>query len=155
MCEVAGSDDAHYLQALLEHARTQRLADERLWHLLLHYRPALFGGFESEADGTGFFFHPDGKVDPRGSLKQRLPPSGGVPGDHEKDPHWQHPQCRFPARYQWLKTRSTFDPKRLREYPCPRFEAWRQALGPGSVSLIFASHYLSNPASTFGHTLLR
>jgi hypothetical protein len=75
MCEVAGSDDAHYLQALLEHARPQRLADERLWHLLLHYRPALFGGFESEADGTGFFFHPDGKVDPRGSLKQRLPPS--------------------------------------------------------------------------------
>jgi Domain of unknown function (DUF4105) len=155
-CEVAGSDDAHYLQALIEHARTQKLADERLWHLLLHYKPALFGGFESEADGTGFFFHPDGKVDPQGELDATLAAFfGGVPSDHEKDPHWQHPQCRFPARYQWLKTRLAFDSKRLREYPCPRFEAWRQALDPGSLSLIFASHYLSNPASMFGHTLLR
>ena len=148
--------EAGYLRALIERARHQRLADERLWHLLLHYKPALLGGVESEADGWGFFLHPRGKVDPQGELEATLNAffSGAVHID-QREPDWQHPQCRFPARYHWLKAQLAFDARKLPEQPCPRFEAWREALDPSSLSLIFASHYLSNPASMFGHTLLR
>jgi len=147
---------AGYLQALIEQARRKGLADERLWHLLLHYKPAVLGGFESEADGRGFFLHPRGKVDPQGELEATLSAFFGRAGsDDQQDPDWQHPQCRFPARYHWLKAQLAFDAGQLPEQTCRRFEAWREALDPGSVSLIFASHYMSNPASMFGHTLLR
>jgi hypothetical protein len=156
MGAAAVSPAGEYLRALIAQAQHEKLADERLWRLLLHYKPTLTGGYESEADGQDFFLNPEGKVDPQGELTATLAAFfTGVPSPHHTPPQWQHPQCRFPARYSWLKSRLAFDPDRLRQQPCPRFESWRQALDPGSVSLIFASHYLSNPASMFGHTLLR
>ncbi|HEY8494918.1 MAG TPA: DUF4105 domain-containing protein [Myxococcota bacterium] len=40
--------------------------------------------------------------------------------------------------------------------PCPELDAWRADLGPvAGVSLIFPEAYMNNPASMFGHTLLR
>ena len=44
-----------YLSELEVKARASKLADDREWHLLLHYRPRLFGGYESEQDDPGFF----------------------------------------------------------------------------------------------------
>jgi hypothetical protein len=154
--DIIAPYEADYLQALIAQARHKKLADQRLWHLLLHYKPTLFGGFESEADGRGFFFHPHGKVDPHGELEATLGAFfSRTASDDQQAPDWQHPQCRFPARYHWLKAQLALDSGKLPEQPCRRFEAWREALDPGSVSLIFASHYMSNPASMFGHTLLR
>jgi Domain of unknown function (DUF4105) len=156
VCEGVEPPDAGYLQALIEQTRHQKLADERLWHLLLHYKSTLLGSVKSEADGTGFFLHPRGKVDPQGELEATLKAFfSSASSDDRRAKNWQHPQCRFPARYDWLKTQLAFDSSKLPEQPCARFEAWRMALDPGSVSLVFASHYLSNPASMFGHTLLR
>src|SRR6266496_2380561 len=40
-----------YLHDLLRQAVELRLSDAREWHLLLHYRENLWGGFTSEADG--------------------------------------------------------------------------------------------------------
>lgn len=144
-----------YLQTLIERARGQHLADTRMWHLLLHYKPRLFGGVKSEADGAGFFFHPRGKVDPYGELEATLRAFFSSAQANGQDEQWQHPQCRFPARYHWLKTQLGFDPQQLPERSCPRFMAWQRALAPHSVSLIFASYFLSSPASMFGHTFLR
>ena len=63
--------------------------------------------------------------------------------------------CRFPARtivlQQWLK----FDPQTLAKDPCPKFQAYWEKVQPESVSIIFSSYYLNNPASAFGHTFLR
>jgi hypothetical protein len=147
--------DTHYLQRLMAQTRDKKLADARLWHLLLHYKPRWLGGFKSEADGEGFFFHPDGKVDPQGELEATLRAFFSTEQADKQEENWQHPQCRFPARYHWLKAQLGFDAQKLPEQLCPRFDAWRTALDPGSVSLIFAAHYMSNPASMFGHTLLR
>jgi hypothetical protein len=156
ICERIEPSDTSYFQDLIEQTRRKKLADERLWHLLLHYKSTPLGGFKSEADGTGFFLHARGKVDPQGELEATLRAFfSSVPSDDQQAKNWQHPQCRFPARYNWLKTQLTFDPGKLPEHPCPRFEAWQKVLDPGSVSLIFASYYWSNPASMFGHTLLR
>ncbi len=122
----------------------------------MHYKPQWLGGVKSEADGPGFFFHPRGQVDPQGELEATLEAFFvGASAKGQQPQAWQHPQCRFPARYDWLKAQLAFDPSKLPEQPCPRFEAWREAPHAGSVSLIFASYYLSNPASMFGHTFLR
>jgi len=123
---------------------------------ITHYKPQWLGGVKSEADGPGFFFHPRGQVDPQGELEATLEAFFvGAAAEGQQAQGWQHPQCRFPARYDWLKAQSRFDPSKLPAQPCPRLEAWRAALDPGSVSLIFASYSLRNPASMFGHTFLR
>src|SRR5262249_7729129 len=64
-------------------------------------------------------------------------------------------QCTFPARYRWLKEQLGFEPDRLADETCDRFIAWKTALQPQSATFIFASYFISNPASAFGHTLIR
>ena len=39
--------------------------------------------------------------------------------------------------------------------PCERFDQWIAELNADSITLIFASAFLGNPASMFGHTFLR
>ena len=62
-------------------------------------------------------------------------------------------QCRFPARYQWLVSQGlSFRKKDAR---CEELSNWRDSHPIHSVSLIFASGYMSNPASLYGHMLLK
>src|SRR5690606_38838539 len=67
----------------------------------------------------------------------------------------RHPQCRFRARYEWLRQQLQFDAARLPPVACPEFENWYATLNPGAVTLVFPSAYLNSPASMYGHTLLR
>ncbi len=63
--------------------------------------------------------------------------------------------CRFPARTGYLRQHFL---QRARSWPqpdCPRYRAWREALPDARLTLVFASAYLNNPSSMFGHTLLR
>ncbi|MEX0698773.1 MAG: heavy metal translocating P-type ATPase, partial [Acidimicrobiia bacterium] len=48
-----------------------------------------------------------------------------------------------------------FDPKRLPRLECKRFREWRAALNAKGLTLVFASAYINNPSSMYGHTLLR
>ncbi|MDH5649184.1 MAG: DUF4105 domain-containing protein, partial [Gammaproteobacteria bacterium] len=67
----------------------------------------------------------------------------------------QNPQCAFVSRYHWLKQELHFDSRRMPEQPCKRFNEWRNALDPYELTLVFPASYVNNPASMFGHTLLR
>ena len=67
----------------------------------------------------------------------------------------QHPQCRFPARYAWLAAELGFDQGRMPRPQCRRYRDWRSALDAKQLTLVFASAYLDNPGSMYGHTLLR
>jgi hypothetical protein len=144
--------DPAYLAELVAAARARGLADTRYWHLLLHARPRLLGGFESEVDGADFFNAPDGKTDPAAELEATL---AAFFAPTPEDPNEQHPQCRFIARYAWLDRELHFDPARLPPRPCERFHAWARALKPEAVVLVFPSAYLNSPPSMFGHTLFR
>jgi Domain of unknown function (DUF4105) len=141
-----------YLIELIEKAVQAKLAGEREWHLLLHYRENLFGGHTSEQDDPGFFMSPDGKTDPQAELSATLKQffSKDFVGRSK-----QPAQCAFIARYEWLKQRLAFDQTRLPPQPCERFERWFADFDAESVSLIFASGFMNNPSSTFGHTFLR
>ena len=143
--------DLGYILELRLKAERLKLADTRFWHLLLHYEPTWFG-IESQADGPGFFLAANGKYDPRAELAATI---GAFFSARFLEPGKMTAQCTFPARYRWLKEQLAIDPQRLPDETCQRFLVWREALNPESVTFIFASYFLNNPASAFGHTLLR
>ncbi len=143
--------EASYRDTLVDRSRELKLSGGRKWRRLLHYR-ASGRGWRSEADGARFFLSPAGRSDPQAELEATLSAFFEPPPTDAKA---QHPQCRFPARYAWLKDRLGFDPARLPEHPCPEFTAWRNAIGAKAVSLVFADAFLGNPSSMYGHTFLR
>src|SRR6266404_4115000 len=108
-------------QRLLAAAHARNLAVSRDWQVLLHYRRTAFGGWRSEADGAGFFLAgPRGRHDPAAELDATLTAalSPAPSGD-------DHPQCRFPARWAWLKEVLPIDPARVPDQVCPAFAIWR------------------------------
>ncbi len=150
--DAGESRDNGYLLELISKGVQANLADEREWRLLLHYRENLFGGHTSEQDDQGFFMSPDGKVDPQTELDATLKQffSDELVGRSK-----QPAQCAFIARYHWLRERLQFDDSRLPKIACERFERWVADFEAQSITLVFPSAFLNNPASMFGHTLLR
>jgi hypothetical protein len=140
-----------YAERLVARSRQLGLADRRSWLRLGHYRNHLFG-VESEVDGDTFFNAPDGKDDPRAELEATL---RAFFVSQPKDPLVQHPICHFPARFIWLSEALQIDAKQLPRVQCPKYFEFVTKLDPRSVTLIFSSYYLNNPASAFGHTFLR
>lgn len=148
---AASADD--YADELIADARTQRLAERSEWHNLLHYkRFAWRPGLRSLADDPQFFNAANGKTDPQAELEATLKVFFS---DEPETDRTQNPQCRFIARYHWLKQELKFDSRRLPEQPCGRYRRWRDTLNPGAITLVFPAAYLNNPASLYGHTLLR
>ena len=150
--EAGGLPDNAYLVELINKGAQAKLASEREWHLLLHYRENIFGGYTSEQDDPGFFMSPDGKTDPQAELDATLRQffSEELVGRSR-----QPAQCAFIARYHWLRERLQFDDSRLPKLACERFDRWFNEFEAQSITLIFPSAFLNNPASMFGHTFLR
>ncbi|NWF73049.1 MAG: DUF4105 domain-containing protein [Nitrospirae bacterium] len=150
--DAFASPDSTYLPELIDQGLRTKLAGEREWHLLLHYRENLLGGYTSEQDDPGFFMSPDGKTDPQAELDATLKQffSEELVGRSR-----QPAQCAFIARYHWLRERLQFDDSRLPKMACERFDRWFNDFEAQSITLIFPSAYLNNPASMFGHTFLR
>ncbi|MGH7829328.1 MAG: DUF4105 domain-containing protein, partial [Candidatus Binatia bacterium] len=157
LCLVTGAanaqaDGSPYLQELIQRAHSLALHEQRYWHLLLHYRPTIAGGYESEADEEGFFLAPNGKTDPKAELEATLARffSTKLVGRSR-----QPARCAFIARYAWLRAALAIDESLLPPEPCERFRSWFAELNPESITLIFPSAYMNNPSSMFGHLLLR
>jgi hypothetical protein len=100
-----------------------------------------------------FFNSPNGKTRPDAELAATLK-SFFTPIENVADGK-EHPQCNFPARFKWLNRQLSFDPERLPFQKCNRLKRWIGVLDPVGVTLVFASYFMNNPASMFGHTLLR
>jgi Domain of unknown function (DUF4105) len=142
-----------YLDELIGASRRLGLSARPAWRKLLHYQPTWSGGFESEADGQSFFLSSRGKVSPREELEATLRGLfSSVRADAPKDV--QHPMCEFPARLLWLTRELKIDRERLPHPACDKFVAFRDHLDAASLTLVFSSYYLNNPASAFGHTFL-
>ena len=145
--------DSAYLEELIQRARQTKLSQRAEWLNLLHYKPySYWFGSRSLADDPAFFISPDGKTDAAAELEATLAAFFSAAEETDKT---QNPQCRFIARYQWLKRELQFDPMRLLQQPCKRFYQWRASLDPHEITLVFPAAYLNNPASMYGHTLLR
>jgi uncharacterized protein DUF4105 len=144
--------DPSYLGELVARARALRLGEDPGWLRLGHYRPRPLGGWKSEADGPEFFRAPGGKTDPAAELEATL---AGFLDAAPKAAELDDAQCRFPARFAFLAGKLGFDPTRLPPRRCPRLEEFLGRIRPQGVTVVFSSYYLNNPASAFGHTLLR
>lgn len=139
-----------YVEQLIVTANEKELAQTRAWRALLHYKPGVFSDWISQADDDNFFLAEDGNDNPEAELSAtiRAMNEAAIVAD-------QHPQCRFPARYRWLKEALNIDDDRLLTVTCPELELWFDTIRPGSLTLVFPSAYINSPSSMFGHTLLR
>lgn len=117
------------------------LAKHPIWLKLGHYKnqPTTI----SYITNASFFIADNGRNDPVAELKATIHAFNNQPLT----------QCRYPARYQWLKEQGlTFS---MPAAECPKLQQWREQQAIHSVSLVFASGYMSNPASLYGHLLLK
>lgn len=127
-----------------------QVSQSKQWHRLLHYKRSLpFFKLRSEVDGKGFFFSPEGATEPLLELKASL---DAYDKDIEVGKFKLHPQCAFPARFEFLRRMFQLQGKRPN---CRKFEEVIEVAKPESVTLVFSSAYPNNPASMFGHTFLR
>jgi Domain of unknown function (DUF4105) len=157
-----------YTEALVRKAQALRLAEHPQWRELLHYRLGLLGagfmggGYASQAADSEFFLSPRGNQDPEAELSATLraffaplSAAAAVRLRGSESGTDRHALCRFPARFMFLRQALEIDVARLPVHQCPRAEQFFNELDPSSVTLIFSSYYLNNPASAFGHTFLR
>jgi hypothetical protein len=144
-------DLATLVDDLVAAARDRALWQHPDWLRLGHWRTSPWrSGWHSEADGPGFFLARRGEADPQAELEATLRGFFSPPRAHN-----QHPACRFPARLAWLQSQLDFGAERIPQTSCPEFGEYLALLQPRSATLVFSAYYLDNPASAFGHTLLR
>jgi Domain of unknown function (DUF4105) len=141
------------LAALVARADELKLAEDPGWLRLGHWRPRWLPGVKGDPDGPGFYLAPEGKTDPAAELRATL--AGFLKAPPGTPDELDDPVCRFPARLLYLAGRLGFDPGALPPRSCPRQLAFFEQVQARSVTLVFSSYYLNNPASAFGHTFLR
>ena len=139
-------------EPLAARATEQGLAREPVWLALLHFERSPLGirrVSEIPAD-SGFFLSTRGPKDPEAELEATLGALLAADSAGDEAVH-----CRFPARARWLADRLGVPLERLAPTPCPELDEWRAELAPRGITLIFPEAFMNNPASMFGHTLLR
>jgi hypothetical protein len=138
--------------SLFQQADEKNLAQHPYWQKLLHYKRATGSAtVTSDIVANEFFLSPLGNHDPGQELQATLR-AFFEPVASDAD---QHAQCRFVARFQWLREMLDWRGADPPIVSCPRFERWSAHGSISSVSVIFATGYFSNPASYYGHILLR
>lgn len=125
----------------------QSLAKSPYWHLLLRYEPArTASNVRSEARSPHFFLSPNGRENPLDELVALTEALADTAVSNN------HAACRFPARTRWLYQQAGHE---MPAFQCPAHDEWRELINPQQATLVFASDYLNNPSSMFGHTFLR
>lgn len=138
----ASSNDPRESEKLTE------LARDPIWLALIHQARRPLGRDSRRAlDEAGFFFHPEGARRP--DLELEATRDAFQLRNQELS---LANRCRFPARHYFLAEHGIVAPERGR---CPELDAWRAMIGEFELTLIFPEAFLGNPASMFGHTLLR
>ena len=110
-------------------------------------------GLHSLVDSREFFNAPDGKNDPRAELEATL---RSFFSDARRQRRAAASAVPLPGALRLARPPSSrFDPARLPRPECRRYRDWRAAVDAKQLTLVFASAYLNNPGSMYGHTLLR
>ncbi len=136
-----------------------RLAADPVWLELIHAeRDRGDDRFEPAVRGDDFYLSDPSRLSPAAELDATFAAfaRAGAPSrpiDPDNDP-----RCLFPARRLWLQERAraygvTIDG--LDAPRCPAFERWLDLDDVESLSLLHVSGFFGNPASAFGHLLMR
>ena len=154
LTSIAAPSDDPYLKQLIDEATVARLADEREWHVLLALpaKPIRRGASPACRTIPASLWPPPARPIPQAELAATL---AQFFSDELVGRSKQPAQCAFVARYHWLKEKLHFDERRLPPQPCERFTRWFNEFNAQSISVIFPTGFMNNPASMFGHTFLR
>jgi hypothetical protein len=125
-----------------------QLARQPTWLKLLHFTDE--AGL-SEVLSEDFFLSPEGRKNPEAELRAALA-AYAAPWPEDGN---SHARCRFPARYHWLSQQISLPDYTPAPPQCAAFNRWSLPDRTRSVSLFLVSGYLGNPASVFGHSLLK
>lgn len=125
------------------------IANNKQWLNLGHWKKKIWGNFVSEADGLDFFLSTEGKTNPLDELIITIKSFESESFNNRKN----HPLCQFPARAKFLKKMGLLN--KLPNVTCADLNTFRERVAAKSATLVFSSYFLNNPASAFGHTLLR
>ena len=136
----------------MSRARELGLARSTAWRRLLLYKSRTGGLWASQVDGAEFFLAAQGKQDPAAELEATIA-AFFVPFTPGREDN--HALCRFPARRIWLESQLHFASDLLRPPTCPALDRYVEELDAESATFVFASNFLENPVSAFGHTFLR
>ena len=134
---------------LLADSSLAKLSQDSYWLKLGHYRTAVMSDWKSEVDESSFFIATQGKTNPKAELQATIDAFNGKNLNSEET---NAMICRFPARFNWLKTKVDND---WGELDCPELQRWQTVIDPAGITLVFPTAFMNNPSSMFGHTLLR
>lgn len=132
-------------QPYIERAEQQKLDQDITWQRLMYANEK----GQSEVNYSGYFLSNDGKKD----LKQEL--HTNIQALFQFAEPNQSVRCRFPARSHWLMQQLHIQEQQLPIVTCPELDDWIGQIKPYKATLIYATDFMGNPSSMFGHTLLR
>lgn len=144
------------IESLVAQAEQLQLAEYPSWLRLLHYaeakpRNSQSSNNRSDIISEDFFLAENGADSPAAELVASLIAfHQPLPADENL-----HPLCRYRGRYYWLAQRLDFSASNLAKPHCSRLERWAKFEQLQSVSFLFASSRINNPASAFGHVIMR
>lgn len=115
-------------------------AQSEEWLKLLHYHKT-WGGHKGLIKSESFYISAEGRTNPQAEME------ADIAAFREGDA-----KCRFPARFEWLKEKELVSGDLS---DCTEYQSFMNDVQPDGITLLFTDAYMSNPASMFGHTLIR
>lgn len=147
----SGSEVVDPYQTAFQQAEMAHWYESPVWLKLLHLTGPYQPNMPSEMLGQGFYLSGADTLSPRDELMSSI---GAFfePIDGNADEHFR---CQFPARALWIKTRLDSVGVSVADLVCPSFSQWAKLDTLDSIGVVLASGYLGNPASAFGHVLIK
>lgn len=126
-----------------EGSNLDNISKSKEWNQLLYIKDN-----ESEVNSKEFFLNKTGSTNPKEELLATLKAYSTVANDKSA-------VCIYPARYMFLSKFVNFDNYQRVNPNCKKLSNWEFLNETNSISLVLVSGYVSNPASTFGHSFIK
>lgn len=145
ICHFAHASVESDLQKYLDLAQQKQLDQQTTWQRLMYADQKQ----NSEVTYAGYFYAKDGKTNLNSELQ------ANIKALFLEAPDNQSIRCKFPARSRWLVQQLNIHVQQLPKVNCVEFNDWINQIKPHKATLIYATDFMGNPSSMFGHTLLR
>jgi hypothetical protein len=132
-------------ETFIQQAQSQKLAQDITWQRLMYADTRQ----HSEVRYAGYFYHE------QGAKNLELELASNIQALFQPAEPNQSIRCRFPARSQFLIDSLKIPETILAAAACPELDQWLAQIKPYKATLIYATDFMGNPSSMFGHTLLR
>ncbi|MBP5352604.1 MAG: DUF4105 domain-containing protein [Alphaproteobacteria bacterium] len=127
---------------IAENQNIKSYASSDEWLKLLHYKKGTFSGYTGLVASDEFYVATNGRDNPEAEMEAEIKAFNGN----------ENAQCDFPARFNWLKDKGLVHGSLEN---CEEYQSFIKDVRPDGITILFTNAYMSNPASMFGHTLIR